>query len=99
VISFSDPPSLAPRMEPSWALHTAVGLFVARLHTTTHPSASPVTSRLLDRMNEVEWIWAAWPRRMYAGWAGGKDMSYKKSYCRSWDKRCYAASEDEGNVG
>jgi hypothetical protein len=41
------------------------------LHMTTQPSASPVTSLVFSRMKAAEWICELWPRKMYAGSAGG----------------------------
>jgi len=57
-MSLSFPHAVAPRIAPSWALQTATGLFIAMLQTTIQPSASPVTSRVLERMKEVEWTCA-----------------------------------------
>lgn len=31
-------------------------------------------------MKRVAWIWAPWPRKMYAGWAGGRDGEDMKPF-------------------
>lgn len=70
VIIRSRPQGRRPRIAPSWGLHTTVALLVAVLQRTTHPSASPVSRRVFRRRKVTAWIWEAWPRRTYVGWAG-----------------------------
>lgn len=67
VIILSLPHPWIPRIAFSCALQTALGRIITRSHTTTKPSASPVTRRALERMNVAAWTCEAWPRRMFLG--------------------------------
>lgn len=75
VISLSLPQPSTPRIAPSWALQTATGLLISKLQLTIHPSESPLTRRELDLIKAIACTWAACPRRIYIGSAGGRDMS------------------------
>ena len=70
VMSRSEPHSPMPRIVFSCARQTARARMMVRSHTTTKPSASPVTRRELFWMKRAAWTCDLWPRRMALGWGG-----------------------------
>lgn len=70
VMILSSPQAAMPSMAFVCALHTARGRMMVRSHTTTKPSASPVTRRSLRLMKVAAWTEALWPRRTDFGCRG-----------------------------